>query len=182
MQHNLNSPPQPDPSDASPGQPLPELDRERLNALTTSASKVGACFGRDLTLSQADREQLLLVCAYTDQELAPYVASPEWQTFEALQQEGDQKGVLISFASHPGTNVPTWCIDGGDAAKVRKIRADGGRAAIEVPTLIYNTFHWRLTSDLVRKCADSSDEMLRGGSTKYLGGDLRQLGRFLKSR
>lgn len=67
-------------------------------------------------------------------------SDPDWRTFESLAQEGSDKGIFLSFITQAGTNVPPWCVNGGEDAVVRKMRTDEGQAAIEVPEKIFNLY------------------------------------------
>ena len=170
-----------DPSDQSANSTLGELDREVLNDLTTRANSPGVYFGKGLDLSPADRKQLLLAADHADRVVAPMLEDPRWKTFESLIEEGNGKGVLISFADHPGTNVPLWCTNGGENALVRKVRSSEGATGIEVPSDVFNTYHWVKTIEQIRQDAKSSDELLKGRSPKWLGRNLRQLAYLLNA-
>ena len=115
------------------------------------------------------------VAASAETILEPSYNDPDWAAFQALAQEGGDKGVLLSFTSHNGTNIPTWCVDGGQEAAVKKIRTDAGKAAIEVPSKVYNLFHWTNTVKAVNEYAAASNETLHGRAAKALGRDLQQL-------
>jgi len=166
---------------APPQQPQPELDRALLNDVMSRALTPGTLFGRGLDLSERDREQFSVVVGLAENKLAPNYEDPEWQAFQALVQEGSDKGVLMSFASQEGSNVPSWCVNGGESATVKKIRlADSGTPAIEVPAKIFNLFHWQITTESLSKYITSSNDTLKGRMTKYLGQDLQQLSQLLK--
>ncbi len=170
-----NTPEQPDlnvPELSTAGQ----LDRVRLGQITQKALEPGALFGRDFDLSDSDREQLQMVVTGAETNLAQGYLDPAWQEFESLMKEGDEKGVLMAFATHQGTNVPAWCIDGGEAAVVKKVRLnDGDRPAIEVPTRVFNLYHWTRTIESLKQFVTTSSKTLKGTSTKKLGSDLSNL-------
>jgi len=158
---------------------VPELDRAALNALTERAQEPQTYFGRGLELSDYDREQLAIVATTADKILEPSYSDPDWKAFEDLVKEGSDKGILRSFTTHKGTNIPTWCIDGGRKTTVKKIRTDADQVAIEVPSRIFNLYHWTNTVESIKNYAVSSNETLRGRDTKNLGRNLQQLAQLI---
>jgi hypothetical protein len=159
-----------------------ELDTEALNRITRQALEPQVYFGKGLELTDYDREQLRVVVSQAKEALEPLYSDRRWEEFMELVDEGQEKGVLMGqFASHEGTMVPLWCIDGGPEATVRKARTQTGRAAIEVPSDVFNLYHWKITVESLQKHADSSDEVLRGRSTKELGLSLINLAHLLKT-
>lgn len=169
-------------TDVAATSPAAELDRGALNALTSKALEPGVYFGRGLDLRDEDRTQLKLVAASAEAIIEPGYQDPAWNEFQKLVDEGDRKGVLISFTSHEGTKVPSWCVDGGEEAAVKKIRTDSGRVAIQVPSRVFNQYHWTATIRSIKKYAGYSDELLRGQSTKVLGENLYQLSHLISAK
>jgi len=156
-----------------------EIDREKLNIITQKAFEPGVYFGKGLELTMQDRAQFELVLSKGEVMLETLYEDPDWKIFLNLVDEGSKKGVLMSFTNHKDTNVPTWCVDGGEKAEVRKIRRTDGTGqsapAIEVPTRIFNLYHWHNTLETLRGYATRSDEFLRGTSPKPLGQALYNL-------
>jgi len=176
---------------SSTGQPLesrrvgdfaPE-DRDRLNELTVAARQPGALLGRDVQLTDEDRQRLVAIADTVDERIAPFYDDPRWIKMSELIEEGGRKGVLTSFSTHPNTNVDTWLIDGGEEADVKKVLRqtdEGERPAIEVPTGLFNAYHYRQTSKQLREFATKSDDTLKGRSAKKLGFALLQLGSYTR--
>ena len=180
--------PLPENSDVDPGLTdsnlaEPVLDSEILNNIMHQALEPGVLFGEGLELTDQDREQLGLVIAKTEAILEPAYQDPRWQEFMSLVDEGNAKGVLMAFSSQGDTNVPSWCFDGGDGAKVRKVirkTESGEKPGIEVPSGVFNVFHWHETANNLDRYINTSNETLRHTSSKHLGLDLEQLAWFVK--
>ncbi len=101
-----------------------------------------------------------------------------------LIEEGTRKGVLQALTTHSNTSVDTWLVDGGEGATVKKVRRQtdqGEQAGIEVPTGIFNAYHWQQTSSGLRELASKSDDTLKGRSARSLGFALFQLGSFMQA-
>lgn len=160
--------------------PIPELNPDILNDITRSALVRGALFGRGVDLTEQNRAQLLLVADRAGALLESQYEDPQWKRFEQLIDEGRRKGALTSFGFQPDTNVPPWCIDGGPDAPVRKALTEAGTAAIEVPSSVFNLYHWTLTIRSLRSYATTSSETLFGRSAKGMGRDLYQLSHLLR--
>ncbi len=96
-------------------------------------------------------------------------------------QEGSDKGAILSFTTHEGTFVPTWCIDGGSGVPVHKARSAEGQAQIAVSSELFRLFDWVKTVDALEQAVNSSDELLKGRSTKQLGVPLGRLSLLLVS-
>lgn len=161
-----------------------QADRDRLNELTLAARRPGALLGRDVQLSNEDRERFVAIADTVDERIAPIYDDPRWVKMNELIEEGTKKGVLFSFITHENTNVDTWLVDGGDDAKVKKtlIHTDkGDTPGIEVPTGIFNAYHWQNTSQQLRELATKSDDTLKGRSARSLGFALWQLGSFIQT-
>ncbi len=168
-----------------PNEPTPtnekELDRQQLRELTQLASEPGKYFGRDVILTQELREQLLLATTQARKVLQPFVDSShtQWQEYLRLSQEGSDKGILTSFTTHEGTSVPTWCIDGGELARVEKTIVDGS-PKVKVPTHIFNLINWFNITESIENIAKLSDDIIKGRSTLQLGRALTQLSYLLE--
>ena len=176
MSHSPESQPNlSDNSELSTGLTVAELNRDALNTLTSKALEPQVYFGRNLDLSDDDRSQLGLVTSTAKAILAPGYTDQRWKDFQTLVQEGTEKGVLFSMTNHEGTNVPTWCVDGGKNSVIKKIRNDTGKAAIQVPSGVFNLFNWDNTVKSVEAYVITSDEGLRGRSALALGKDLQRL-------
>lgn len=164
--------------------PNPEsLNRDRLNKLTQQALAPGSLFGKDLELTEQDRQQFQVIADRADAALASHYEDPAWQEYERLAQEGGDKGVLTSFSYHQGLRVPTWCVDGGegDDVAVKKVliaspNSDDKRPGIEVPSRVFNLVHWTNTINSLRSYVRQSNDTVKGRSTKDLGDALHGLG------
>src|SRR3989344_1141677 len=125
------------------------LDTARLNAIMHTALEPGVLFGRGLDLTDADRDQFGRIVDIVESTLAPGYEDPAWKEYEALVEEGSAKGAILSLTTHEGTNVNTWCVDGGADAEVKKIKReteDGIQNGIQVPSRIFYLVHWHETA------------------------------------
>jgi hypothetical protein len=159
-----------------------ELDTRRLNEIMLTALKPGMLFSRGLELTDYDRDQFQRVAAIIENRLAPHFKHPAWKKFEDLYEEGSSKGILLSFDTHEGTNVPMWCVDGGDDPVVKKVmrESEHGRAAgIQVPHGIFNLYHWQITTEQLKGYITTPNDLLKHRSTHPLGRDLNQLVNFV---
>jgi len=178
-----NSNPPEQPIDPMSQGPLSDLDTARLNDLVRMSSESGVYFGKGLELADNDREQFDLVASRVEAELEPMYKDPDWEAFMKLVDEGSGKGVLMSFTTHKGTNVPTWCVDGGDDPAVKKIMRSTDKDSvpgIQVPHKIFNLYHWQKTTEILRGYITRSNESLSGTSPRTLGQVLRSLAAFVK--
>ncbi|MBI2009300.1 hypothetical protein HYS84_02720 [Candidatus Saccharibacteria bacterium] len=160
-----------------------ELDRVRLNEIIKTSMQPGVLFGRGLELSDDDREQLHRVVSVVGAKLEPHYEDPEWKRFMALVDEGVSKGVLISFVDQEGTNVPGWCINGGDDPEIKKIlrKTESGEVpAIQVPQKIFDLYHWQRTVGGLDRYITTSNEGLKGTMARGLGEDLGHLAFYMK--
>jgi len=163
--------------------PQPALDTVRLNELMQASLEPGVLFGRGVELTENDRNQFNQITANVEKVLDPMYQDADWQAFMALVDEGTKKGVLMSFAAHEGTSVPTWCVNGGEDPAVKKIMrtSEGGSApGIQVPDKIFNLYHWKNTNETLKQYVARSNETLRGTSPKQLGQALKHLASFVK--
>ncbi len=161
-----------------------QADRDRLNELTLAARRPGALLGRDVQLSDEDRQRFVAIADAVDERIAPIYEDPDWIKMNQLIEEGIGKGVLQAYATHQNTSVDTWLMDGGKGADVKKVRRQtdiGEKAGIEVPTGIFNAYHWQNTSQQLRELATKSDDTLKGRSARSLGFALWQLGSFIQT-
>lgn len=162
----------------------PKLDKARLNEVMRASLETGVYFGKGLELTNHDKEQFELIASKVEAILEPMYEDPDWQAFMKLVDEGNTKGVLMAFTVHEGTDVPTWCVDGGNDSDVKKIirRATDGSDApgIQVPRKVFNLYHWQNTVKGLRRYATFSNDGLKGTSTRYLGQTLKQLAGFVK--
>lgn len=101
----------------------PVLNRELISDLAKRTSITGACFGRDIVLTQDEREQVTLISdmAHVPLDTSAALLTKELTTYKALLQEGTEKGVLLSMVSHQNTRVPTFIVDGGESAVVKSL-------------------------------------------------------------
>lgn len=156
-----------------------ELDRPRLNELIEESRRPGVYFGKGLELTDHDRHQFDLIATRVHAYLEPFYEQPDWKKFMALVREEDKKGALISFADHKNTNVPAWCVDGGENAVIEKIlrQSEHGTAnAIQVPSKLFKVYHWKNTVDkLEGNYRDKSNETIKGQSPRQLGNILKNL-------
>lgn len=160
-----------------------EIDRTRLNEIIKTTLQPGILFGRGIELTDHDRQQIERVADMVDAKLEPYLEDPDWKKFMTLVEEGNAKGVLISFTMQKGTNVPMWCVNGGDDPEVKKVMRPTDRsevAGIQVPQKIFDLYHWQNTLKRLNRYVTTSNEGLRGTSARYLGEDLRHLAHFVK--
>jgi|GEM_PF-3190242 len=163
--------------------PTEALDASRLNEIIREAYKLGTCIGREILITDHDRDQFRLIASRINTLTEPLKASLDWQHFMDLVDEGGSKGILLSFAAHEGTNVDKWCIDGGPDAKVKKVLrtdAQGNKAAgIQVPTNLFELYN---VDSSVRSLLEftRSDATLKGASARPLGMTLKILGRYMK--
>lgn len=160
-----------------------ELDKKRLNELTRQALTPGTLFGKNIELTDHDKEQFKLIVSMAQTKLEPLYNDPDWQAFMKLVDEGDSKGVLLSMTSHEGSNIPTWCIDGGDDPAVKKVlrtTEHGTAAGIQVPSRVYNLYHWHNTVKALKDYTTRTEATLKGTSAKPLGQALQQLASFVK--
>lgn len=173
-----------DPSLKAP-QPNIDLDdpavRDQLRTMSREATQPGALFGRDFDFTPERRILALDVAEAARAKLQPHLDArqDEWDKFQALVKEGTDKGVLLSFTTHQGTFVPTWCIDGGPDAQVHKVRSDDGKAQIAIPSELFGLFDWMQTIDGVEQIAASSDELLKGSQAQQLGAPIGRLSHLL---
>lgn len=161
-----------------------QVDRDRLNELTIAALRPGALLGRDVQLTDEDRRRFVAIADAVDERIAPIYEDPDWIKMNQLIEEGIGKGVLQAYTTHRNTSVDTWLLDGGKDADVKKVRRqtdNGEKAGIEVPTGIFNAFHWHNTSKGLRELASKSDDTLKGRSARSLGFALWQLGSFIQT-
>ena len=158
----------------------PVLNRELISDLAKRTSITGACFGRDIVLTQGEREQVTLIAdmAQVPLDTSAALLTKELTTYEALLQEGTEKGVLLSMVSHQNTRVPTFIVDGGESAVVKKVLRDDARPGIQVPTQLFWLIHWKNTVAALKGYGTNgvSDETLCGRSTKSLATALTQIG------
>ncbi len=162
--------------------PQAHIDRDVLRDLTQQATEPGALYGRDLQFTPQHREQLKLVTRKAEELLAPARETAEYIEYERLLKEGADKGVLMAFTTHEGTNVPMFVVNGGTDATVKKVRIPYGNGeptpGIEVPEETFRVIDLTKTSGALAKLSQSSDETLKGRSAKSLGEDLRRMSDF----
>lgn len=180
------------PTEVSTGQALERMslsefeqaDRDRLNELTIAARRPGALLGRDVQLSDEDRQRFVAIADAVDERIAPIYEDADWIKMNQLIEEGIGKGVLQAYSTHRNTSVDTWLMDGGKGADVKKVRHqtdNGEKAGIEVPTGLFNAYHWQNTSQSLRELATKSDDTLKGRSARSLGFALWQLGSYIQT-
>lgn len=166
------------------GEPIsPVLNRELIGDLAKRTSITGSCFGRDIVLTQGEREQVTLIAdmAQVPLDTSAALLTKELTTYEALLQEGTEKGVLLSMVSHQNTRVPTFIVDGGEGAVVKKVLRSDSRPGIQVPTQLFLLIHWQKTIDALNSYGirGITNETLNGRSTKDLATALNQIGHYL---
>lgn len=172
------------PNDPMRQDPSLGLDTARLNELARISAQPGVYFGKGLDLTDDDRRQFDIVATRVEDILKPAYEHPAWKAFMELVDEGSARGILMSFSPHEGTEVPTWCVDGGEDPEIKKVRrvTDGKSApGIQVPNNIFNLYHWHNTTESLRGYASRSNETLRGTSPKPLSQALRHMAVFVKS-
>lgn len=160
---------------------LQVIDRDRLNFLTSRCLEGGVCFGRDVQLDAIDRKQFEAISQYMREVIRPQMETEEWGQFQALIEEGGEKGILLSFVAHEGTRVPTWCINGGPDAETKKVLwgDNHDRPGIQVSERVYKTYDILNHIKSLEQYINSSDDTIKGRATKDLGEILLRLGQFV---
>lgn len=155
--------------------------RDELKSLTQESTQPGIYFGKGFDFTPEKRHLIEGVVQSATEKLQPFIEAnqAEWDKLQALIQEGTDKGVLLSFANHAGTFVPTWCIDGGEGVSVQKVRSGDDKPQIAVPTPVFRLFDWTQTVDALDKTVKASDETLKGRTADQVGIPLGRLSHLL---
>lgn len=154
--------------------PLNSLNRDLLRQLTEEC-KTGTLFGKHKTLSAEERQEIKKVVAEMEVRLTAAKSDPQWSEFEKVVKEQSGKGHLISLFTFP----PSWLVNGGEHQKTVEVDSTG-LVRITVPQNIFHIYVWDGYKDTLEHYATTSDEALRGTSTKSLGEALKNASYFLK--
>ncbi len=154
---------------------LNELDRDLLKDIVKNTGEQ-RYYGKDFELNYEMRNQIEVVAKAMQEYLKENKEGREWQELEELIDEGDKKGVLMSFAGFP----PRWLVDGGENSPIKKVRTEDGSPGIQVSTEIYNLYYWDGIANSLTKEAKTSNDGLKGRSTSFLNENLRNVSLFFK--